>query len=713
SEVYQSWDILPQLLDLEIDLLGPYLSAGSRSSIKISFVPVSSADTLDVEALFPPGTAFDRATISNAHRDPVNQEEEESWGLSILASHTIAAKIAFTDMKLEPGRRVEITLENVKLASMGGQTIFTFTTYAGSDISMGNMRDEKVAFRGGYFQPGALTVLSTQLMGIFRVLGETGGVYPVERYMRPRVDAETSMAVFEFEVMTSAKAGSRLIVKSEGDYDDGGVGPRQSTSVQQPGREEGIAPPLVDISFYDLDQFPNTWRSLGIGTPAVLGQHGASITVLSPDSALSATSLASTDVMVLGVRYSYTWGDLKRQVATLTFTTRQQQVTGAEGRYTVKMTARTPTHTPEDNTWYLIAHDSSADDGIIGWGDGPGFDIVPLEGFKLIYPPIGGTYNQPVAITMIINRPNRVYSLDLRPPKGYSLQCSSRFHPITLPTSTQCITDSSKDRQRWLAIGGLSEPLQSPMSLIFLLSIDIPVPSAISTSGDDNSFDILLRDKYGAVVDGAFAVLVPYPPLPDGPFIIEPFIGWTVSEPNTASIISLGFTLQQSTRAISAILLVFPDMFVHEIQKATSVRSLNKRFPKRPQEWVDFSRADQLKILVDDTQFENLPLDRIPGPDTYQFSFPVLIPSSMPFHNVWYIIMCSSPSSECNDFKDADHILATIPLPGFEFGQVCGEECDQVRLYQESTRSAAVWSAIITSLTFLTTCYHVLLHLIL
>ncbi|KAF4669392.1 hypothetical protein FOL46_001481 [Perkinsus olseni] len=791
SEVYQSWDILPQLLDLEIHLLGPYLSAGSRSSIKISFVPVSSADTLDVEALFPPGTAFDRATISHAHRDPVNQEEEEGgadWGLSILASHTIAAKIAFTDMNLEPGRRVEITLENVKLASMGGQTIFTFTTYAGSDISMGNMRDEKVAFRGGYFQPGALTVLSTQLMGIFRVLGEVGDddVYPVERFMRPRVDAETSMAVFEFEVMTSAKAGSRLIVKSEGD-DDGGVGRvRQSTSVQQPGGEEGITPPLVDISFYDLDQFPNTWRSLGIDTPVVLGPHEASITVLSPDNALSATSLASTDVMVLGVRYrlqmevlphpgdnswrldvqwplqstsqvypvntndglteafagdsapvlplelnittsevpppytwievsitinglyippnrlasttlraqiiiptryelnvngcgqgceleSYTWGDLKRQVATLTFTTRQQQITGAEGRYTVKMTVRTPTHTPEDNTWYLIAHDSSEDDDIIGWGDGPGFDIVPLEGFKLIYPPIGGTYNQPVAITMIINRPNRVYSLDLRPPKGYSLQCSSRFYPITLPTSTQCITDSSKDRQRWLTMGGLSEPLQSPMSLIFLLSIDIPVPSAISTSGDDNSFDILLRDKDGAVVDGAFAVPVPYPPLPDGPFIIEPFIGWTNSEPNTASIISLGFTLQQSTRAISAILLVFPDMFVHEIQKATSVRSLNKRFPKRPQEWVDFSRADQLKVLVDDTQFENLPLDRIPGPDTYQFSFPVLIPSSMPSHNVWYIIMCSSPSSECNDFKDADHILATIPLPGFEFGQVCGE----------------------------------------
>ncbi|KAF4702993.1 hypothetical protein FOZ62_010516, partial [Perkinsus olseni] len=181
---------------------------------------------------------------------------------------------------------------------------------------------------------------------------------------------------------------------------------------------------------------------------------------------------------------SYTWGDLKRQVATLTFTTRQQQITGAEGRYTVKMTVRTPTHTPEDNTWYLIAHDGSEDDDIIGWGDGPGFDIVPLEGFKLIYPPIGGTYNQPVAISMIINRPNRVYSLDLRPPKGYSLQCTSRFHPITLPTSTQCITDSSKDRQRWLAMGGLSEPLQSPMSLIFLLSIDIPVPSAISTSGD-------------------------------------------------------------------------------------------------------------------------------------------------------------------------------------------------------------------------------------
>ncbi|KAF4747339.1 hypothetical protein FOZ63_024200, partial [Perkinsus olseni] len=125
-----------------------YLSAGSRSSIKISFVPVSSADTLDVEALFPPGTAFDRASISHAHRDPVDEEEGgggggADWGLSILASHTIAAKIAFTDMNLEPGRRVEITLENVKLASMGGQTIFTFTTYAGSDISMGNMRDEK------------------------------------------------------------------------------------------------------------------------------------------------------------------------------------------------------------------------------------------------------------------------------------------------------------------------------------------------------------------------------------------------------------------------------------------------------------------------------------------------------------------------------------------------------------------------------------------
>lgn len=60
---------------------------------------------------------------------------------------------------------------------------------------------------------------------------------------------------------------------------------------------------------------------------------------------------------------------------------------------------------------------------------------------------------------------------------------------------------------------------RSPMSFIFLLSIDIPVPSAIS-SGDDNTFDILLRDKSGAVVDGALAVQVPYPPLPDGPYVV-------------------------------------------------------------------------------------------------------------------------------------------------------------------------------------------------
>lgn len=83
---------------------------------------------------------------------------------------------------------------------------------------------------------------------------------------------------------------------------------------------------------------------------------------------------------------------------------------------------------------YLIVENPNDDDDIIGWGDGPGFDIIPLGGLNITYPPIGGTSNQPVAIIMNIDRPGRVYSLDMRPPKG----SSSSFFPLllTLPPDT-------------------------------------------------------------------------------------------------------------------------------------------------------------------------------------------------------------------------------------------------------------------------------------
>eukprot|EP00392_Amoebophrya_sp_AT5.2_P009519 g9547.t1 len=142
SEVLRSWDILPQLADVRIELTGQKKAARAYSEITVEFTPVSDASEVRLVANEPFGFMFNSAALplslnpDNAIVDPLNPPV----GAAINIQVPIVAN-----------NRIRL-ISMAKLANMGGQTDFDITTFGGTGTL--KAMDEALNFRGGFRLPG-------------------------------------------------------------------------------------------------------------------------------------------------------------------------------------------------------------------------------------------------------------------------------------------------------------------------------------------------------------------------------------------------------------------------------------------------------------------------------------------------------------------------------------------------------------------------------
>merc|ERR1712096_282573 len=95
--------------------------------------------------------------------------------------------------------------------------------------------------------------------------------------------------------------------------------------------------------------------------------------------------------------------------------------------------------------------------------------------------------------------------------------------------------------------------------------------------------------------------------------------------------------------------------------------------------WVSTKSTRGIVIKVDDSSDDEVMI--LEG--KYGWQFPVFVPASIPFNNVFYIAVCSDRSCEvgtcehgppCHRPPRQASVLAAFPVPGFRLGQLSREK---------------------------------------
>jgi hypothetical protein len=182
----------------------------------------------------------------------------------------------------------------------------------------------------------------------------------------------------------------------------------------------------------------------------------------------------------------------------------------------------------------------------------------------------------------------------------------------------------------------------------------------------DNTFNLVIRNPDGQVVDAAYGIKGQT--INDFP-TKDPVFSWTRSEAGQPSVITMGLSFTKDTTSVKALLISFPEGFIHDVQKPTDVQNHNRQFPVS-EDWADTGRTNRIKILLDDTKD-----DTTIAAGSYSFSFPVLVPccteAEMPESNIWYLSLCEV--QVCWNKEDVS-VRVTFPTAGFSLGELAPEE---------------------------------------
>merc|ERR1711964_120766 len=96
------------------------------------------------------------------------------------------------------------------------------------------------------------------------------------------------------------------------------------------------------------------------------------------------------------------------------------------------------------------------------------------------------------------------------------------------------------------------------------------------------------------------------------------------------------------------------------------VLNLNRRFPVAPgQDWADTTDTARIRIFLDDSDDITTILA-----DTYRFSFPVMMPPTIPENNVWYVSLCDDRT--CRQPGDRS-VVVSFPMAGFDLYELAPE----------------------------------------
>merc|ERR1719331_3491313 len=191
------WTSQSQLAAPVINLLGPTYRQASTASILFGFVPVQDASSLMVVAKAPSGFDFTRATVERPLELPDEVFEARKF---VVNNCGITRKILWN-----------VTVGNIRLGRLGGQTSMTIQTWA--DGRMRDLIDEVVSFKKGFRLPGEILTESPLLNSKYT---ESFHDYPLAAMYPAQIEV-MSRARLVIMFTQEVKAQERLFIECFGE----------------------------------------------------------------------------------------------------------------------------------------------------------------------------------------------------------------------------------------------------------------------------------------------------------------------------------------------------------------------------------------------------------------------------------------------------------------------------------------------------------------
>lgn len=698
SDIHPSWQINPQLEDVNIDIANlAAMAAGSETDLRFQFTPISDANTIMIVALYPPLFSFGASTV-----DPPLLIDTASEGKTIILNNV--------DLRANV-REEGLFIYNVLLGVGGGETRFTLITYKNEllDAPGGEKRDEKVDYTDGFRLPGKITTVSKKLESVYKT---QPSMYPVKSLFPPRV-LEDALAEFVLQFSQEVYAGEQLIVISQGfgaytlkepvliigtgqiSNSPDIVSASEMRIELKPGRppsevalekdtpytlqfwcvpqagenswmfvtsdggsyntntNDGLTASFSPVEMMQLSVLASNGRAPPYAeVPVTLSvQQGSAVVrelvIVAPPSFIFPPQCSTTNNCQAGQALSSTG----RRTALITSPT-GEPLTSLSA---LQIVVQTPELTPDDIAWYVEAR-GQGPGTTTGWGEGSGFPVQQMVA-KVYYPGLSNLKGAQLTFVFQVSGDMGSQIDVIPPPVGYILSCSleGALQQISLPGGRpDCVDDP--------LMLMLTETLpvgEYAFGIAVNLPPDTPDPSS-------NSFNLIIRDLQGKVVDARYQL--PGLEIRDIAACCAS-LSWTLPEPGQKCYITVSITFEADTDQLKALLITFPpNSFVHDVQQPTDVQSLNRYFPVASgANWAQTSEPTMIKIFMDDTEdYTTI------AAGTYPFQFPVLVPpDEMPQENIWHLSLCDT--RDCGSI-DHRNVLADFPMAGFAMGEQSPEE---------------------------------------
>jgi len=409
---------------------------------------------------------------------------------------------------------------------------------------------------------------------------------------------------------------------------------------------------------------PNTAIALRFNLTSPAPANVTNITLIAPAAyvILSVNSPCSLNSIACG----YMWSDRSSQNRIFFLPPLQNTFNGVK-QFSVEFTTSVPTN-PADalGPWYLIAFTDPAVTGqsVYRWGEFSGLEIDFTSMARVLYGSMSAVTNQQFLLLFTVREENTFNSMEVIPPAGLLLACDTT-NPVPF---IDCTSGSSLTHG--LLLNRTSNGLYvAPGDYVMPIRVSLPL-----STPRPNTFDIVMRDPSGTVVDGVYGLAGR--PITDSSLVsvVDAHISMNTTTVGRNALITLSFKTEQPTTSVDAITIMFPTYYYHQIESQTEVGCVNRKFPRSPFQWVDLSSTQSLTFLVDNTVTnlvemstgQAIVLNRIPGNQTFVFQFAVVLPYATPEKlNFWVLSFCKDRNKieECLDWN-TDSGLAHIPILG-------------------------------------------------
>jgi hypothetical protein len=736
SESVLSWDIRPQLEDIEILVTGAEMAAGSKSKMSISFIPIQGADELELTAKLPAGFDF------------------TGTGSEIIGHEVISTSVEKIRVRVPvfTGVRALIKLTDFKLGLIGGPTVFDLVT----KLNDGTYLDERMGFTGGFRLPGRLTVVDKKLNSFYQ---QDAVKYPVPSLFGIRTK-EAAQGRFVFHLTRQANIGTRLRIEAApysfvaDDFKLEEVSTLQlvATEINAPtgayidvtllGPLWANTPFRVQVncittptvmppdkamwSFTILDNDPLPVNTNDKLTPGFLQVKQMPFLILAGKSPPMARIPVEVQIDPMGTKmnelivvapplFNFTENCLveKGEGEVALSCERTAPVAGREAaliRYIeggltqvtelVKITVITPATNAPDPTWYAQARHYQTNTEV-GWGqDYTGLQVRQMRGAGVVFPGIPSISGQ-MAFRFETNlKIEGNGKLRIGYPKSIIVNCKGAFlHRVGLQGDIRCL---NFPREGYFEIF-LPRPLPPGRQA---LAVTSTCPNAINDEGGNNFYIMVFEpEEFGGNVNDA-AMSIPGMRIQHG-FSVKylPLI-WGSSEADRPAFVSLGFELladlpERDPPTISEILIRLPMDFYHVVRRLSQVEVMSEgggKLPLRTGLWLDFKTSPlYLRLFLDEIASAKL------QPGRYRIQFPVWVPGRMARNNVWMLTLCGPASMDAGKACMSEHSprsLVTFPLAGFAMNEVHPSVAQDGQIAGACSRTASLLMVVLSVLAF-------------